>query len=75
MGEILRMISYTPLWETMKKKNATSYTLRNKGKPYIVSGSIWEQIKRGQPISTNTLDAICKILDCTIPDIIEFIPD
>lgn len=69
------MISYEPLWKTMKSKNATTYTLRNKGKPYTVSGSTIERIKAGGAISTNTLDAICKILDCSISDIIEFIPD
>ena len=69
------MISYEPLWETMKSKNATTYTLRNKGKPYNVSGGTIEQIKKGKPISTTTLDAICKILDCEIFDIIKFIPD
>ena len=25
------MISYAPLWETMKRKNATTYTLQVKG--------------------------------------------
>jgi len=66
------MITYAPLWETMKRKKATTYTLRNKGKPYTVSGSTMEQIKRGQAISTNTIDAICKILDCNVSDVIEF---
>ena len=69
------MISYAPLWETMKKKNATTYTLRNKGKIYSVGGGTIERIIKGESVSTNTLDAICKILDCKIADIIEFIPD
>ena len=69
------MISYAPLWETMKRKQAATYTLRNKGKDYNVSGSTIERIKVGESVSTNTLDAICKILDCKICDIIEFIPD
>ena len=69
------MISYAPLWETMKRKQATTYTLRNKGKDYNVSGSTIERIKVGESVSTNTLDAICKILDCKVCDIIEFIPD
>ena len=59
----------------MKRKQATTYTLRNKGKDYNVSGSTIERIKVGESVSTNTLDAICKILDCKICDIIEFIPD
>jgi len=74
-GDLKKMISYTPLWETMKRKNATSYTLQYKGQPYSVSSSTIRRLKAGLSVSTNTLDAICSILDCTIPDIIEYIPD
>ena len=69
------MISYTPLWETMKRNNATTYTLRNKGNPYVISGGTMERLKKGLPISTTTIDTICKILNCDIHDIIKFIPD
>ena len=69
------MISYEPLWETLKRKNATTYTLRNKGQIYNVSGSTIERIKIGESVSTNTLDTICNILDCDILDVIKFIPD
>jgi len=69
------MISHEPLWETMKRKSATTYTLRNKGKPYCVSGSTIEQMKKNRPISTTALDAICKILGCEISDIIKFVLD
>ena len=69
------MISYAPLWETMKRKKATTYTLRFKGKLYNVDSSTVRRLKAGQSVSTNTLDTICNILDCTISDIIEFIPD
>lgn len=66
------MISYQPLWETMKRKNATTYTLRNKGG---VSGSTLLRLQAGESVSTNTLDAICKILNCAVSDIVEFVPD
>lgn len=66
------MISYKPLWETMRKKSATTYTLRNKGG---VSGSTLLRLQAGESVSTNTLDAICKILHCTVSEIVEFIPD
>lgn len=66
------MISYAPLWETMEKRKATTYTLEVKGK---ISSSTIRRIKAGESISTNSLDALCKILDCTISDIIEYLPD
>ncbi len=66
------MISYAPLWETMRKKNASSYTLQEKGK---ISSSSIRRMKAGDSVSTNTLDALCKILQCTLSDIVVYIPD
>ena len=69
------MISYAPLWETMRQKSATTYTLRTKGKIYNIGSGTIKRLQTNQSVSTNTLDAICNILKCTIPDIIEFVPD
>ena len=65
-------ISYAPLWETMKKFGATTYTLQVKGG---ISSSTIRRLKSGESVSTNSLDALCKILNCTISDIIEYLPD
>jgi len=69
------MISYAPLWETMKKRNATTYTLRNKHEFYNISSSTIRRLKNNQSISTNTLDALCGILDCDVQDILVYVPD
>ena len=61
------MISYAQLWETMRKKKATTYTLQVKGE---ISSSTIRRLKAGESVSTNTLDALCKVLDCGIDDII-----
>ena len=66
------MISYAPLWKTMAEKSATTYTLRVKGG---ISGSTLLRLQANESVSTNTLDAICAILNCTLPDIAEYIPD
>lgn len=66
------MISYEPLWETMKKRGATMYTLQVKGN---ISSSTIRRIKANESVSTNTLDALCKILDCDLVDIISYLPD
>ena len=63
------MISYAPLWETMRKKKATTYTLQVKGE---ISSSTIRRLKAGESVSTNTLDALCKVLNCGIDDIIAF---
>lgn len=66
------MISYEPLWNTMQKKGASTYTLQVKGN---ISSSTIRRMKAGESVSTNTLDALCKILQCSIQDIIIFLPD
>lgn len=66
------MISYEPLWRTMKREGATTYTLQNKGG---VSSSTIRRIKAGDSISTNTIDALCLLLNCRVEDIIEFVKE
>lgn len=66
------MISYDPLWKTMEDKGATTYTLQVKGQ---ISSSTIRRLKAGQSVSTNTLDALCKLLNCELWDIIAYRPD
>ncbi|MEA4965670.1 MAG: helix-turn-helix transcriptional regulator [Oscillospiraceae bacterium] len=66
------MISYAPLWETMKRERATTYTLQVKGE---ISSSTVRRLKANQSVSTNTLDALCKILCCELSDILIYFPD
>ena len=68
----MAVISYERLWETMKARGATTYTLQVKGE---ISSSTVRRLKAGESVSTNTLDALCRILDCTLTDIVEYIPD
>ena len=66
------MISYAPLWATMEKKHATTYTLQVKGE---ISSSTIRRLKAGESVSTNTLNALCRILRCDLPDIVEYIDE
>lgn len=66
------MISYEPLWRTMKREGATTYTLQNKGG---VSSSTIRRIKAGDSISTNTIDVLCLLLNCRVEDVIEFVKE
>lgn len=66
------MVSYAPLWRTMEKQGATTYTLQVKGG---ISSSTIRRLKAGDSVSTNTLEALCKILKCSIQDIVEYLPD
>lgn len=66
------MISYAPLWKTMERRGATTYTLQVKGN---ISSSTIRRLKAGDSVSTNTLEALCRILDCTLEDIVTYLPD
>ena len=66
------MIAYSPLWETMRKRGITTYTLINK---YHFSKGTLDSLKHDRNISTATLDDICKILDCKVEDVLVYIPD
>jgi DNA-binding Xre family transcriptional regulator len=56
----------------MRKCGASTYTLQVKGG---ISSSTIRRLKAGESVSTNTLDALCKILHCSISDILEYQPD
>lgn len=66
------MISYAPLWETMKRRGATTYTLQYKGG---ISSSTIRRLKTGESVSTNTLDALCRILNCSVEELVVYLPD
>ena len=61
------MISYQPLFTTMKEKNITEYNLIYK---QGISANTVHRIKKGLPITTDTLDTLCYVLDCEVEDII-----
>ena len=66
------MISYQKLWETMRERNVTKYALINK---YHISPGQITRLKRNEFVSTHTIDMFCKILDCRVEDVMEYIPD
>ncbi len=69
---MLLVISYSPLWETMRRKNITTYTLINK---YQFSKGTLDSLKHDRNISTATLNDICRMLDCRVEDVLVYIPD
>ena len=66
------MISYQKLWETMRNRNVTQYTLINK---YHISPGQITRLKRNEFVSTHPIDMFCRILDCRVEDVMEYIPD
>lgn len=63
------MIVYTKLWETLKKRGISQYKLIN---TYGISTGQLDRLRKNESVSTNTLDKLCDILDCTLYDIVEY---
>ena len=66
------MISYEPFYDTLYKKGITEYNLIYK---QGFSANTIYRIKKGEAMSTKTLDALCYALDCDITDIIKFVKE
>lgn len=66
------MISYKPLYQTMKKKGVSTYKLIN---DFGVSRSLIDRLKHNKPISTVTLNDLCGFLDCRVEDVIVYIKE
>ena len=61
------MITYEPFYKTLKEKGITTYKLITY---YGVSRSLIDRLKHNKPISTVTIDDLCKILDCNVEDVV-----
>ncbi|MBE7091791.1 MAG: helix-turn-helix transcriptional regulator [Clostridiales bacterium] len=66
------MISYDILWQTMKEKGVTQYTLIKK---YNVSPAQITRLKRNESVSTHTIETFCKILNCKVEDVMTYVED
>ncbi|MDL2218673.1 helix-turn-helix transcriptional regulator [Christensenellaceae bacterium OttesenSCG-928-M15] len=66
------MITYTPLWETMKSKKFTTYTLRKK---HGMSSSTIQRLRKNMSVSTNTLDDLCRLLDCELYEVAAYVKE
>lgn len=65
------MISYQPLFQTMKYKDITSYALFKMG----FSKSTYYSIQQGNSISTNTVNQLCRLLNCSVSEIMEYVDE
>lgn len=66
------MINYTPFWATLKAKGISTYTLINM---YDISSGTIDRMRKGKGISTLKIDDFCRILDCRVEDVIEYVKE
>ena len=70
MRRVRKLISYEPLFLTLKEKQISSYRLEKMG----FARSTYYAMKNGKSVSTNTIDQLCALLQCEVSDIIKFVP-
>ena len=63
------MISYAPLWDTMKERGITTYTLITK---HNINPRIINNLKHNKSITMYTLEKLCLMLDCSPNDVVSF---
>ncbi|MCI6066763.1 MAG: helix-turn-helix domain-containing protein [Galactobacillus timonensis] len=63
------MISYEPLWKTMKEKKISQYFLLKSG----IDSKTLDALKKGRNITLLTVEKLCNILHCTPNDIVVFV--
>lgn len=64
------MVSYSPLWETMAKRNISQYALIHK---YNFDPHTLQRLRENKSITIYTIERLCRILDCSPNDIFTFV--
>lgn len=65
------MISYSPFWNTLEQSSENWYTLTKK---HHMSDSTLHRLKHNKDVSTKTLNDLCRILNCNVEDILQYVP-
>ena len=66
------MILFSPLWETMKKRNISQYSLI---KDFGFSSGQLDRLRKNENVNSYTLNRLCEILDCNIEDIVVYVKE
>lgn len=66
---VIEMIVFDRLWSTMEKRGMSTYTLREK---CGIDSKTVRRLRANDNIETKTLDKLCKALDCSLDDIMEY---
>lgn len=67
------MISFEPLRQILAERGISTYYLRNKCGEYNLDSKTIKRLMEDESVSTNTLNALCEILECDISEKMCFI--
>lgn len=65
------MISFKPLWKTLKAKRITQYQLIEMG----IDRRTMNWLRQNKNVTVLTIDKLCTLLKCTPNDVLEILPD
>lgn len=65
-------LSYNKLWKLLIDKNMNKVTLRDQSG---IGPSTLSKLTRNKRVSMEVLEKICKVLDCNIGDIVDYVKD
>ena len=63
-------ISYQKAFDLMKETGVTTYRIR---KEKIVSERTLQNLRDGKPVSTETIERLCLLMNCTPNDVMEIV--
>lgn len=65
-------ISYKPLWRQLLEKDMSKMDLLNAAK---ISTCTLSKLSKNEPLKIDTIKRICEAMNCSIENVIEFLPE
>lgn len=65
-------IKFDKAFSKMKEKGLTTYRIR---KEKIISESTMQKFRHGKNVNTESIEILCKILECQPGDLMEYVPE
>jgi len=69
---VVAIISYAPLWKTLKEKQVTQYQLINN---HDIDRRLLSALRANRNITILSIEKLCKALQCTPNDIVEILDE
>ena len=66
------MIRFDKLWETMDKKGISTYKLREE---CGIDSKTIRRLRANENIETKTINKLCKVLNCKVEDVMEYVEE
>lgn len=65
------MICYNRFWDTLRGSAESTYTLIHH---HHISSATIDKLRKNKPVNITTIDHLCRILNCRVEDVMEYVP-